>query len=97
MPEEQYWITFPTLPLAIYRELIAHLRQVPGVDAEILPQASQEFNYMRSQAGGLRYSLVASTDTDAHQRVMQILGYYGDRFGPYHPLPQAPTTTSDSL
>jgi len=86
MPEEQHWTTCAALPLAIYREVVAHLRQVPGVDAELVPQRSQVFDYNQSQVGGLCYSFATSTDEAARQRVAQILQYYGDRFGPWQPL-----------
>lgn len=89
MTEEQYWITCTTLPLAIYREVATHLRQVPGVEAEVLPQTATQFDYLQSQAGGLRYSLSAIADDQSRQRVSQILQYYGDRFGPWQPLPQS--------
>lgn len=76
----------PQLPLAVYREVVAHLRQVTGVEAGLLPQQSSEFDYRQSQVGGLwiRYTGASNTcdvtGTASHQ-VEQILAYYGDRYG----------------
>lgn len=83
LPEAQpeYQLFCPRLPLAVYREVAAHLRQVTGVDAGLLPQRSQQFDYLQSQVGGiwLRYSPEANIASQ--QRVEQILAYYGDRYG----------------
>lgn len=92
--EEQYWIACETLPLAVYREVVAHLRQVPGVDAEVLPQTSTQFDYGQSQAGGLRYGLPLD-NVASRPRVTQILQYYGDRFGPWQSIP--PPTADNTL
>ncbi|HEY9806635.1 MAG TPA: hypothetical protein V6D04_08705 [Candidatus Obscuribacterales bacterium] len=75
----------PTLPLAVYRELVAHLHQVHGVEAGLLPQSSQQFDYTYSQVGGLwlEYSstMTASERDQARRRIDQILAYYSDRYG----------------
>lgn len=75
-----------TLPLAVYREVAAHLRQVEGVQVGLLPQTSKTFDYRESQVGGLwlEYLVESSPnpqDQQRRQRVDQILAYYGDRFG----------------
>jgi hypothetical protein len=67
-----------TLPLAVYREVAAHLRQVVGVEVELLPQTSVDFNYADSQVGGMTICFTPDSD---RQRLQQILDYYGDRFG----------------
>lgn len=76
----EYRICCPGLPLAVYREVAAHLRQVSGVEVDLLPQTATQFNYYDSQVGGLKifYTLA---DQVAQQRVEQILTYYGDRYG----------------
>jgi hypothetical protein len=71
----------PELPLAVYREVAAHLRQVEGVEAELLPQESTQFDYRQSQVGGLSIRYDAAADANSRQRVTQILAYYGDRHG----------------
>lgn len=71
----------PHLPLAVYREVVAHLRQVPGVLADLLPQSSQTFDYRQSQVGGLWLAYTTTADRASQRRVQQILQYYGDRHG----------------
>jgi hypothetical protein len=71
-------VVLPTMPLAVYREMAAHLRQVEGVAADLLPQTTPGFDYDRSQIGGLWYEL--SDDAAVQARVDQILTYYRDRY-----------------
>lgn len=75
----QYQI--PGLPLTVYREVAAHIRQVVGVQADLMPQTSQEFDYAQSQVGGLWIEYPPDISQSDRQRVDQILNYYGDRFG----------------
>lgn len=77
----------PTLPLAVYREVAAHLRQVSGVDAGLLPQTSTSFDYTLSQVGGLWISYGSAADEQSRHRVEQVLAYYGDRYGAWEILP----------
>lgn len=81
-----YQIVCPKLPLAVYREVVAHLRQVNGVDADILPQTSTHFDYLESQAGGLWICYKPEADAASQQRVEQILAYYGNRHGAWEAL-----------
>lgn len=81
-----YQLVCPKLPLAVYREVAAHLRQVAGVEAGIVPQTSTQFNYLESQAGGLWIRYGPETDALSQQRVEQILAYYGDRHGTWEAL-----------
>ncbi|MFM7427186.1 MAG: hypothetical protein ACKO7W_19665 [Elainella sp.] len=76
-------IYHPSLPLAVYREVAAHLRQVEGLEVELLPQTSQMFDYSQSQIGGLMLRYHPETTEAARQRVEQVLAYYGERFGPW--------------
>ncbi|MBD3882310.1 hypothetical protein IFO70_11115 [Phormidium tenue FACHB-886] len=77
------------LPLAVYREVAAHLGQVVGVRVNLLPQGANEaapavppqFDYSLSQLAGLRIEFTPEADQLSQQRVQQILAYYGDRFG----------------
>lgn len=69
------------MPLAVYREVAAHLRQVAGVETVLLPQTSQVFDYQESQVGGLHVQYAADANGATGQRVAQILKYYGDRYG----------------
>lgn len=74
-------IRCPGLPLAIYREVAAHLRQVTGVEAELIPQRSQQFDYRDSQIGGLLIQYTEAVDSENQERVNQILAYYQNRYG----------------
>lgn len=70
------------LPLAVYRELAAHLRQVEGVSqVEIISQTSQQFDYSQSQVEGLWLDFSPHLSPDSRRRVEQILTYYQSRYG----------------
>lgn len=73
LPEQ---ITYPNLPLAVYREMAAHLRQVPGVSVELIPQTSEQFDYSQSQVGGLQMEYAPDIESRARQQVEEILSYY---------------------
>jgi hypothetical protein len=81
-------IQCPTLPLAVYREVAAHLRQVIGVDVDLLPQQSRTFDYKESQVGGLLIRYTAAANLASRQRVAQILDYYGNRYGEWKTVDQ---------
>ncbi|MEH2358607.1 hypothetical protein [Nostoc sp.] len=68
------------LPLAVYREIAAHLRQVEGVEVDLIPQSSPQFDYNQSQIGGLSISWTANSGSESRQRVNQILAYYQNRY-----------------
>ncbi|TVR12648.1 MAG: hypothetical protein EA395_05530 [Phormidium sp. GEM2.Bin31] len=74
----QCW-TIPTLPLAVYREVVAHLRQVEGVAAGLLPQTAPHFDPKLSQVGGLWLEIPDNAPADHQNRLNTILQYYGDR------------------
>ena len=73
----------PGLPLAVYREIAAHLRQVEGVNTGLLPQQSRKFDYNDSQIGALWIEFSAVDDAASRKQVEEILGYYGDRYSPW--------------
>lgn len=82
----QCW-TIPTLPLAVYREVVAHLRQVDGVAAGLLPQTAPHFDPKLSQVGGLWLEIPEDCDRHHRDRLDAILQYYGDRAQqPWQPL-----------
>lgn len=66
-------IEFPGLPLAVYREIAAHLRQVGGIKVELIVQSSQEFDYNQSQIEGLCIEYILP---QSQQLVEEILTYY---------------------
>ncbi|HIK31997.1 MAG TPA: hypothetical protein IGS17_00965 [Oscillatoriales cyanobacterium M59_W2019_021] len=71
----------PGLPLAVYREVAAHLRQVDGVDTALTEQSSEQFDYAHSQVGALLIQYPPHADEKLRERVDRILAYYGDRYG----------------
>ena len=68
------------LPLAVYREIAAHLRQFEGVTVSFLTPVNRGFSYTESQLGGLEI-MGANLLTDQDQsRLDQLLDYYADRY-----------------
>jgi 1-aminocyclopropane-1-carboxylate deaminase/D-cysteine desulfhydrase-like pyridoxal-dependent ACC family enzyme len=80
-PPRRSQIHCPGLPLAVYREVAAHLRQVIGVEAELIAQTSQQFDYTESQIAGLLIQYTEAVDLKNQERVSQILAYYQNRYG----------------
>lgn len=79
--QQRFQIHCPELPLAVYREVAAHLRQVAGVDAGLISQTSQTFDYNQSQVRGL-WIQYGDTCTPVHrEQVNQILAYYQSLYG----------------
>jgi hypothetical protein len=76
----QKLIQFPGLPLAVYREIAAHLCQVEGVQVGLIPQSSQEFDYNQSQVTGLAIEYTINSGWESRERVKQILAYYQERY-----------------
>ena len=88
-PEQQqveYRLHSPHLPLAVYREVAAHLRQIDGVKAGLLPQNSKEFDYLQSQVGGIWIRYSEEAPKACQTQVEVILTYYGDRYGQWETL-----------
>lgn len=77
----RYQIRCPGLPLAVYREIAAHLRQVPGVDAGLVAQTATSFDYDQSQVSGLWIQYADASEAVSRERVKQILAYYQNRYG----------------
>ena len=69
-------IEFTNLPLVVYREIASHLRQLEGVEVELIPQPSSQFDYKQSQIAGLRVDYAQNVT----QHMKQILTYYRDRY-----------------
>lgn len=80
----EYRLCSPGLPLAVYREVVAHLQQIPGVDVELLRQQSPEFDYTQSQVAGMR--IRHADQATCYAQVERVLAYYGDRFTPWETL-----------
>ncbi len=73
----RYAVCNEKLPLAVYREVAAHLCQIETVTTELTPQSSAEFDYSKSQIG----ELWIEGEESAQAQVEKILAYYSDRFG----------------
>ncbi|MGD1862805.1 MAG: hypothetical protein ACFB0E_22895 [Leptolyngbyaceae cyanobacterium] len=82
----EYRFHSPRLPLAVYREVAAHLRQIDGVSTGLLPQTAKEFDYLQSQAGGLWIRYDAEAAERCQSQVEAVLTYYGDRYGQWETL-----------
>jgi len=74
-------IEFAGLPLAVYREIAAHLRQVEGVDVSLIPQSSPQFDYYQSQIDSICLCWKENANSESRQRVEQILTYYKNHYG----------------
>ncbi|TAF54104.1 MAG: hypothetical protein EAZ61_06225 [Oscillatoriales cyanobacterium] len=86
------------MPLAVYRELVAHLRQVDSVQTGLLPAEATPFEYGASQIGGLWLGYDENVTQADRDRVRSILGYYTQRFGEYShysPSPEAIATLTE--
>ena len=85
---EQHQITCPQLPLAVYREVAAHIRQVEGVQADLIlrplqHQPGAKFNYYQSQVAALKINYSAEVSQKDKQRIAEILDYYAKRYHPW--------------
>ena len=77
-------ITNHQLPLAIYREVAAHLRQVNGITISYLDQVDRDFSYLDSQVGGLEILGADQLSTSDQLRLEQVLNYYADRYSAWN-------------
>ncbi|WP_016949012.1 hypothetical protein [Anabaena sp. PCC 7108] len=74
-------VEFPNLPLAVYREIAAHLRQVEGIEVDLISQTSSQFDYSQSQVDSLWISGTTNVNEESQQRIKQILAYYQNLYG----------------
>jgi hypothetical protein len=86
MGMQKYGVRSRTLPLAMYREVAAHVMQVAGVEVELWPQRSPSFDYSQSQIDSLWIEYPEGLDAASQSQVQQILAYYGDRYGAWETL-----------
>lgn len=86
LTHQHYALTCQGLPLAVYREIVAHLQQIAGIEAGLTPQTSTEFDYRQSQVGHLWIRHPSDLAVLKKQRLEQILAYYSDRFGPWQQI-----------
>lgn len=79
-PLKRYRLECPGLPLAVYREVAAHLSQIQAVETGLTPQTATEFNYSDSQVGSLWLQYPADLEPVEQQRLEEILAYYAQQF-----------------
>jgi hypothetical protein len=72
-------ITANYIPLAIYREIAAHLKQIEGVEINFIPQTSRKFDYNYSQISGFELSYPANLNPYEKQSLNNILNYYSEK------------------
>ena len=83
--QSQQQLTCPQLPLGVYREVAAHLRQVTGVDASLIMRSiehdpTEKFDYYQSQVAALKIDYSQAATPKVKQRVQEILDYYAQRY-----------------
>lgn len=82
IPPKNYRITAYKLPLAIFLEIAAHLRQIEGIDAGVVFQSidndrnESKFDYDRSQVKYLWIEQKSELDSNSLSRLEKILDYY---------------------
>ena len=86
--EQHQKLTCPELPLAVYREIAAHIRQVEGVQAKLIlrpveHQPGAKFDYYQSQIASLEIIYTPQVTERDKQRVTEILDYYAERYRPW--------------
>ena len=82
-----YRLVCPKLPLAVYREVVAHLRQVDSVKAGLISRpissSAEKFDYTQSQIEALWIEHPENLDSQSKQRIKSILDYYAQRYRPW--------------
>jgi len=76
-------IAYPQLPLAVYREISAHLQQIKGVKTILIPQSSAQFDYAQSQIENVQIEYPVDLSSQEKQYLEGILEYYGQKYGKY--------------
>ncbi|MGF1589646.1 MAG: hypothetical protein ACFCU7_10445 [Pleurocapsa sp.] len=84
----QQQLSCPQLPLAVYREVAAHLRQVAGVDTSLIMRSlehdrAEKFDYDQSQIAALQISYAENISATEQEQVAAILDYYAQRYSPW--------------
>ena len=71
------------MPLAVYREVAAHLQQIEGIAVAFLTPINRGFSYTESQLGGLEITGVDRLADPDKIRFERLLSYYADRYNPW--------------
>jgi len=80
-PQTRLFLRYETMPLAVYRELQSHLRQVMSIEVELVTAGAIPFDYAASQIAGLWLEFNENVTAADRDRVRSILDYYSLRFG----------------
>ena len=84
------YLTCPQLPLAVYREVAAHLRQIDGVETGLVLRScdseAAKFDYDQSQIEALCLEYSQDIDVQQKKRIEEILDYYGQRYRPWETI-----------
>ena len=96
MTVREYDIQCPGLPLAVYREIAAHLRQIEHVETDLLPQEAKQFDYALSQIGWLRIRHPQDLQNTDQERLQEILSFYSQRFGEWVPRAESEPSSEES-
>ena len=78
----------PRLPLAVYREVAAHLRQIAGVKTNLILRSlehdpAEKFDYYQSQVAALEIGYESEISTVDRERIVEIFDYYAQRYSPW--------------
>lgn len=81
-------LTCPQLPLGVYREVAAHLRQVAGVEVNLIMRSvegdpTEEFDYYQSQVAAIQIDYPEKMTKSQRDRISAILDYYAHRYSPW--------------
>ncbi|MDM7327383.1 MAG: hypothetical protein P3X23_009760 [Thermosynechococcus sp. Uc] len=71
----------PRMPLAVYRELAAHLQLLEGVSVRLLPQSRSQFDYDLSQIEGIAVTVPSTSSPNTQTRLEEILQHYALQHG----------------
>jgi hypothetical protein len=78
--KSKFTITNHQMPLAVYREVAAHLQQIAGITVSFLTTVDRRFSYTESQLGGVEI-IGADRLTDLDKiRIDDVLNYYANRY-----------------
>lgn len=76
-------VSYVNLPLAVCREIAAHLQQVAEVQTRLIPQSAPQFDYSLSQVEAIEIYYPKNLPVAEKQLLESILDYYAQRYGPY--------------
>lgn len=72
--QDRFAVRYDGMPLAVYREVAAHLRCISGVEVDLEWNRSTTFQYTDSQIGALWVQVGDRTD---QEQVRRVLDHYG--------------------